>query len=121
MSWVALKMLMGDRTKYFGIVFGVTEVAITAQVGPTSAAAYLGLWGIGSLAGGALATRYGTPGITTCLLALGATHTALMISPLLIVLSGATIAPTFAVVYGQTDRHAARATITRLRPLALAR
>jgi putative ABC transport system permease protein len=24
MSWIALKMLMGDRAKYFGIVFGVT-------------------------------------------------------------------------------------------------
>src|SRR4051794_24191552 len=23
MNWVALKMLMGDRTKYFGIVFGI--------------------------------------------------------------------------------------------------
>jgi putative ABC transport system permease protein len=28
MSWVALKMLMGDRAKYFGIVFGVTFAAL---------------------------------------------------------------------------------------------
>jgi putative ABC transport system permease protein len=28
MSWVALKMLIGDRAKYFGIVFGVTFAAL---------------------------------------------------------------------------------------------
>ncbi len=28
MSWVALKMLVGDRSKYFGIVFGVTFAAL---------------------------------------------------------------------------------------------
>src|SRR5437868_10023566 len=28
MSWIALKMLMGDRAKYFGIVFGVTFAAL---------------------------------------------------------------------------------------------
>lgn len=28
MNWVALKMLLGDRTKYFGIVFGVTFAAL---------------------------------------------------------------------------------------------
>src|SRR5215472_3027204 len=24
MSWIALKMLMGDRSKYFGLIFGIT-------------------------------------------------------------------------------------------------
>ncbi len=95
-----------------GVVFGVTEVAITAQVGNAGAAGYLGLWGIGSLAGGALATRKGTPGITTCLTALGVTHAALIVSPALIVLAGATIAPTFAVVYAHTDRHAPKHAVT---------
>src|SRR3954468_5645337 len=28
MSWIALKMLTGDRAKYFGIVFGVTFAAL---------------------------------------------------------------------------------------------
>jgi putative ABC transport system permease protein len=28
MSWIALKMLMGDKAKYFGIVFGVTFAAL---------------------------------------------------------------------------------------------
>jgi putative ABC transport system permease protein len=28
MNWVALKMLMGDRAKYFGIVFGVSFAAL---------------------------------------------------------------------------------------------
>jgi putative ABC transport system permease protein len=28
MSWIALKMLMGDQAKYFGIVFGVTFAAL---------------------------------------------------------------------------------------------
>jgi putative ABC transport system permease protein len=28
MSWIALKLLMGDRAKYFGIVFGVTFAAL---------------------------------------------------------------------------------------------
>jgi putative ABC transport system permease protein len=28
MSWIALKMLVGDRAKYFGIVFGVTFAAL---------------------------------------------------------------------------------------------
>jgi putative ABC transport system permease protein len=28
MSWIAVKMLMGDRAKYFGIIFGVTFAAL---------------------------------------------------------------------------------------------
>ena len=28
MSWIALKMLMGDTAKYFGIVFGVSFAAL---------------------------------------------------------------------------------------------
>src|SRR5262249_37787860 len=28
MSWVALKMLVGDRSKYFGIIFGVSFAAL---------------------------------------------------------------------------------------------
>jgi putative ABC transport system permease protein len=28
MSWIALKMLMGDKAKYFGIIFGVTFAAL---------------------------------------------------------------------------------------------
>src|SRR5437763_1109020 len=28
MSWIALKMLVGDRAKYFGIIFGVTFAAL---------------------------------------------------------------------------------------------
>ena len=28
MSWVALRMLTGDRAKYFGIIFGVTFAAL---------------------------------------------------------------------------------------------
>jgi hypothetical protein len=28
MSWIALRMLVGDRAKHFGIVFGVTFAAL---------------------------------------------------------------------------------------------
>src|SRR5260370_18207501 len=28
MSWIGVKMLMGDRAKYFGIIFGVTFAAL---------------------------------------------------------------------------------------------
>ena len=55
MNWIALKMLTGDRSKYFGIVFGVTfaTVLIAQQVSIFLIAAILGgatlQWPLGRL------------------------------------------------------------------------
>ncbi len=105
-----------------GAVFGATDIGVTAAcktLGSTAAAGpVLGIWGAGSLLGGIVATRLGGgarrgKGLTVLvgLLALG--HGALMLATgsvpaiaLVILLAGATIAPTEASVYAIADRAA---------------
>jgi hypothetical protein len=31
MSWIALRMLMGDRAKYFGLIFGVSMATLNVE------------------------------------------------------------------------------------------
>ena len=107
-----------------GIVFGATEVGVTATAKHLAAAAaaapILALWGAGSLLGGVVATRIGggaksAPGLVALILALAVTHGALLLGTeslpvmgAIIVLAGATIAPTAASLYALVD-HAAPA------------
>jgi predicted MFS family arabinose efflux permease len=105
-----------------GAVFGATEVGVTAAskaLGSTAAAGpLLGLWGLGSLFGGIAATRLGggarrAGGVILLLTALAVAHGALMFAAgsvlaiaAVILLAGATIAPTAASVYAMVDRFA---------------
>jgi predicted MFS family arabinose efflux permease len=111
-----------------GLLFGAVEVAVTAAAeGLASASAagpLLGVWGIGSLAGGVVATRLGggahsAAGLVWMLAALAVGHVALvgaagsivaMAATLLV--AGAAIAPTFASVYAMVDRVAPSGTVT---------
>jgi MFS family permease len=111
-----------------GVLFGAVEVAVTAAcegLGSTAAAGpLLGLWGVGSLAGGVLAVRFGggAPGAAGLSLVLGALtlgHLSLVatagsvfaLGPVLLV-AGAAIAPTFASVFAMVDRAAPQGTVT---------
>jgi MFS family permease len=105
-----------------GVVFGATEVGVTAAakaLGTTAAAGpLLGLWGIGSLVGGIAATRLGggakrAGGLALLLAALAVAHGALLLATGsvlalggVILLAGATIAPTAASIYAMVDRAA---------------
>jgi hypothetical protein len=100
-----------------GIVFGATEVGVTAtakQLATAAAAApILALWGLGSLFGGIIVTRSRGaaktgPGIVALILALAVTHGALVlctgslpIMGVMILFAGATIAPTAASLYAR--------------------
>ena len=111
-----------------GVVFGATEVGVTAAskaLGSTAAAGpLLGLWGLGSLLGGIVATRLGgsarrSSGVILLLTALAVAHGALMFATgsvlaigAVILLAGATIAPTAASVYAMVDRFAPAGTHT---------
>ena len=110
-----------------GIVFGAVEVSVAASAEhfgvAGSAGPLLGLWGVGSLIGGVVAAKLGGgartgAGLVALLAALAAGHLALALagSPLalgaLILLAGATIAPTFATVYAMVDAVAPRGTAT---------
>jgi MFS family permease len=111
-----------------GAVFGATEVGVTAAadaLGTTAAAGpLLGLWGAGSLVGGAAATRLGggargTRGVKLLLAALALGHGALIMATgsalamgVVIVLAGATIAPTAASLYALVDAAAPAGTRT---------
>jgi len=110
-----------------GLVFGAVEVSVAASAdhfGVEGAAGpLLGLWGIGSLIGGVIAAKLGGgartgTGLVFLLVALAAGHLALALagSPLalgaLLVLAGATIAPTFATVYAMVGAVAPRGTAT---------
>jgi MFS family permease len=110
-----------------GLVFGSTEVAVTASAdvfGATGAAGpLLGLWGIGSLIGGLVAAKLGggartAGGLVLLLAALGAGHMVLALAGgvvalgALILLAGAMIAPTYATVYAMVDGVAPRGTAT---------
>jgi MFS family permease len=111
-----------------GIAFGATEIGITAATHAlaSSAAAgpLLGLWGLGSLLGGAVATRLGgstrsARGLTLLLIALALAHGALILTTgsvvamgVVITLAGATIAPSAASIYAMVDAAAPDGTHT---------
>jgi MFS family permease len=111
-----------------GVVFGATEVGVTATAthvaGAAAAAPLLGLWGAGSLIGGVVVTRLGARFRTATHLpvllgALALTHGALLagtgslpVMGLIILLAGATIAPTGASIYAMVDRFAPAGTRT---------
>ena len=111
-----------------GIVFGATEVGVTAAAhnlgSPTAAGPLLALWGTGSLIGGAVALRLGgaarhARGLIPLLGALAITHGALILTTgsvvaiaLVITLAGATIAPTESSIYAMVDGAAPAGTHT---------
>jgi predicted MFS family arabinose efflux permease len=98
-----------------GVLFGAVEIAVTATAihiaGVGAAAPLLALWGVGSLAGGIAATRFGggarSPrGLGLLIASLAITHAVLATATAslaatgaLLVAAGATIAPTYATVY----------------------
>jgi predicted MFS family arabinose efflux permease len=104
----------------FGLLLGADEVAVTASAkmleGSAAAAAPLfALWGAGSFVGGMIVTRLGggartALGLVVWLAALTVGHLALIpgagsvitLAPLLLI-AGATLAPTEASVYGMVD------------------
>src|SRR5579875_1132789 len=109
------------------LVFGATEVGVTATAqhlaDAAAAAPVLGLWGLGSLIGGLVATRRadrsGSRALVLLLAALALTHGALMfctgslaVTGAVILLAGATIAPSASIVYAMVDRTAPAGTGT---------
>ena len=111
-----------------GLLFGATEVAVTATadaLGGTSAAGpLLGLWGVGSLIGGIVVARAGGgartgTGLAALLATLAASHLALAAAAgsmlalgAVIVLAGSMIAPTCATAYAMVDAAAPAGTTT---------
>jgi MFS family permease len=111
-----------------GVLFGAAEVAVAAAtelLGSAAAAGpLLGLWGLGSLAGGVLAVRLGrgaggATGLTVMLAALAAGHLALAAAAgsivalgAVLIVAGAAIAPTYATVYAMVDEAAPAGTVT---------
>jgi MFS family permease len=111
-----------------GALFGAVEVAIAAAAdGLGSAAAagpLLGVWGAGSLVGGALAVRlgggaHGAAGLSLVLGALTAGHLLLvpaagsvLAMAAVLLVAGAAIAPTYATVYAMVDEAAPTGTAT---------
>jgi MFS family permease len=111
-----------------GVVFGAAEIGVAAAanaLGSTAAAGpLLGIWGAGSLVGGLVAaragggTRSGT-GLALVLAGLAAGHLALAAAAgsvlalaAVLALAGATIAPTYASVFGMVDDAAPAGTVT---------
>jgi len=113
---------------FTGSAFGATEVGVTAAAHSLGAGAaagpLLGLWGVGSLLGGIVATRSGggarsARGLILLLSALAVGHGALMLATgsvvaigIVITLAGATIAPTVSSVYATVDSAAPAGTHT---------
>jgi MFS family permease len=110
-----------------GVLFGATEVAVTAAAAGlgqgAAAGALLGAWGVGSFVGGVAATRWGTarsaPGLAGLLAALGVGH--LLLAPaaghvlalgVVIALAGSMIAPILAAAYAMVDAVAPTGTAT---------
>jgi len=106
-----------------GIVFGAVEVGIATGQGG-AAGPLLGLWGAGSLVGGAAATRFGggartTSGLAGVLAVLALGHLALALVSgstvglgLVLLTAGAAIAPTYATVYAMVDDVAPAGAVT---------
>jgi predicted MFS family arabinose efflux permease len=111
-----------------GVLLGAAEVAVTAAAGAlgstTSAAPLMALWGAGSLAGGLIWTRLGggapaTAGLVLVLAALAAGHLALAAAAgsllalaVVLLVAGAAIAPTYAMIYAMVDRVAPAGAMT---------
>jgi predicted MFS family arabinose efflux permease len=111
-----------------GVLLGADEVAVVAAAksldSTTAAAPLLAVWGVGSFAGGLLAARLGggartAAGLALVLGALTAGHLALIPAAGSVValggvllLAGATIAPTEATIYAMVDRATPAATMT---------
>lgn len=111
-----------------GLLFGATEVAVTATAqslgGTAVAGPLLGLWGVGSLIGGIVVARAGGgaqtgAGLAALLATLAATHLALAAATgslialgAVIVLAGSMIAPTCATAYAMVDAAAPAGTTT---------
>lgn len=111
-----------------GVVFGATEIGVTASAkhiaGAAAAAPLLGLWGAGSLIGGLVVTRLNARvqskrHLPVLLGALALTHGALLfgaaslpVMGAIILLAGATIAPTAASIYAMVERSAPAGTQT---------
>jgi predicted MFS family arabinose efflux permease len=111
-----------------GALLGADEVAVVAAAktldSSTAAAPLLALWGVGSFAGGLLAARLGggartAAGLALVLGALAAGHLALIpaagsVALLggVLLLAGATIAPTEATIYAMVDHATPAATVT---------
>ncbi len=111
-----------------GVVFGAVEVGVAAaavQHSQSGATGWLlGLWGLGSFLGGLAAARRGGgartgSGLVVLLVALAAAHLALaavasniLALGALVLLAGATIAPTYASVFTMADRAAPAGTQT---------
>jgi MFS family permease len=111
-----------------GVLFGAAEVAITASASAlgsrATAGPLLGVWGLGSLAGGILATRLGggargPAGLALVLAALAGGHLALVAAADnvltlggVLFVAGAAIAPAFASVYAMVDRAAPAGAVT---------
>jgi predicted MFS family arabinose efflux permease len=111
-----------------GMLLGADEVAVVAAAktldSTTAAAPLLAVWGVGSFAGGLLATRLGggartAAGLALVLGALTAGHLALIPAAGSVValggvllLAGATIAPTEGTIYAMVDRATPAATMT---------
>ena len=111
-----------------GFVFGASEVAIAAAAADLGNAAasgpLLGIWGVGSLIGGLVASRLGggartAAGLALVLAALAAGHLALAAATgsvltlaAVLLAAGAAIAPTYATVYAMVDGAAPEGTAT---------
>jgi MFS family permease len=111
-----------------GVLFGAVEVAVAAAaeaLGSSAAAGpLLGLWGLGSLAGGVVATRRGggarsATGLAQVLALLAAGHVALIAATgslallgATLLLAGAAIAPTCASAYAMVEDVTPEGTIT---------
>jgi MFS family permease len=111
-----------------GVLFGAVEVAVAASAetlaSPAVGGPLLGLWGLGSLVGGVIATRrgggaHGPAGLTVVLGALAAGHLLLIAAAgsvvalaAVLLVAGAAIAPTYASVYGMVERVTPRGTVT---------
>jgi MFS family permease len=106
-----------------GMLFGAVEVAVPAAH-EALAGPLMGLWGLGSLAGGIVTTRRGggahTPaGLALVLTFLAAGHLALIaatgsvaVLAVLLFIAGSAIAPTCASVYAMVERVAPGGTVT---------
>jgi MFS family permease len=111
-----------------GVLFGSVEVAVAATTEALGSAALggplLGLWGLGSLVGGVIATRRGggangAAGLSLVLVGLAGGHLLLVAAagnaPALaatLLVAGAAIAPAYASVYGMVERIAPHGAVT---------
>ena len=111
-----------------GVLLGADEVTVVAAAktlgGTAVAAPLLAIWGVGSFAGGLLAARRGggartAGGLALMIAALTASHLALIAVTgsviafgVVLLLAGATIAPTEAAIYTMVERAASAETMT---------